>query len=384
MDALYRSPTQTPGSHENNSNLNALLHRLAIDKRYSHVCLTGDFNFHINWHQWSSSFPEHSKEEVFLESLRDCFLYQYVLEPTRRRGTNEPSILDLVLTGEEFQVSDLKYLAPLGKSDHSVLSFNFNCYLKKKLTTKRFLYDKANYETMKRAIDESSWLEGFIQDTNRLDVNESWVMFKNKLHQLRDQHVPQSKVVEPLWKSKGNVPISQQLRQLIKDKKRLHRRWIKSINNENEETDRQNYIRIRNDAKRLMTRTKRDYERKICTQTKENPKSLVYPLLESATDETSLRIEDKDKAEILQKQFCRVFTKEPDGELPAFPPRTDREVEMNLNVDIVKKEILVININKAVGPDEIHPRMLKELVDYITIPLFIIMKKSLMTGKPTR
>ena len=87
-----------------------------------------------------------------------------------------------------------------------------------------------------------------------------------------------------------------------------------------------------------------------------------------------------DKAEILQKQFCRVFTKEPDGELPAFPPRTDREVEMNLNVYIVKKEILVININKAVGPDEIHPRMLKELVDYITIPLFIIMKKSLMTG----
>ena len=53
---------------------------------------------------------------------------------------------------------------------------------------------------------------------------------------------------------------------------------------------------------------------------------------------------------------------------------------MNLNVDIVKKEILVISINKAVGPDEIHPRMLKELVDYITIPLFIIMKKSLMTG----
>ena len=142
-----------------------------------------------------------------------------------------------------------------------------------------------------------------------------------------------------------------------------------------------------------MTRTKRDYEQKICTQTKENPKIFwkhirdnlktktgVYPLLELATDKTSIRIEDKDKAEILQKQFCRVFTKKPDGELPAFPTRNDREVEMNLNVDIVKKEILVININKAVGPDEIHPMMVKELVDYITIPLLTIMKKSLMTG----
>ena len=53
---------------------------------------------------------------------------------------------------------------------------------------------------------------------------------------------------------------------------------------------------------------------------------------------------------------------------------------MNLNVDIVRKEILLININKAVGPNEIHPRMLKEIVDYITILLFIIMKKLLMIG----
>ena len=63
---------------------------------------------------------------------------------------------------------------------------------------------------------------------------------------------------------------------------------------------------------------------------------------------------------------------------PAVHPRTDREDELKRY--IVKKEILFININKAVGPDEIHPRMLKKLLDYIIIPLFIIMKKSLMTG----
>ena len=99
-------------------------------------------------------------------------------------------------------------------------------------------------------------------------------MFKNKLH-LQDHHVPQSKAGETPWKSKGNIPISPQLRQLIKDKKRLHRRWIKSINNENEETDRQNFIRVRKDAKRWMTRTQRDYEQRICTQRKENPKRIL-------------------------------------------------------------------------------------------------------------
>ena len=81
---IYRSPTQTSGSDENNNNLNALVHRLSDNKRYSHVCLTGDFNFHINWHQWSTPFSSRSKEELFLETLRNSFLYQHVLEPTRR------------------------------------------------------------------------------------------------------------------------------------------------------------------------------------------------------------------------------------------------------------------------------------------------------------
>ena len=104
-----------------------------------------------------------------------------------------------------------------------------------------------------------------------------------------------------------------------------------------------------------MTRTKREYERTIWNQTKENPKRFwkhirdnmktktgVYPLLESATDETSLKTEDKEKAKILQQQFCRVFTKEPEGELPAFPSRTNKEVKINLNIETVRKEILSI------------------------------------------
>ena len=45
---------------------------------------------------------------------------------------------------------------------------------------------------------------------------------------------------------------------------------------------------------------------------------------------------------------------------------------------MVRKEVISLNINKATGPDEIHPRMLKELSDYI--PLFIVMRKSLIDG----
>ena len=72
-----------------------------------------------------------------------------------------------------------------------------------------------------------------------------------------------------------------------------------------------------------------------------------------------------------------MFTKEPDGELPDFTPRTNKNVDIVLTVELVRKEIASLNCSKSVGPDQLHPRMLKELIEYITLPIFIIMSKSL-------
>ena len=40
----------------------------------------------------------------------------------------------------------------------------------------------------------------------------------------------------------------------------------------------------------------------------------------------STHVEVEYKAEILQNQFCSVFTEEPDGDLPSFTSRTEKEV----------------------------------------------------------
>eukprot|EP00111_Clytia_hemisphaerica_P015044 TCONS_00044288-protein len=106
---IYRSPTKQANSHENNSMLNSLLKSLSQDKRYSHKCIVGDFNLPtIDWENWTTPHIEDSKEEKFLDALRDSFLYQYVKEPTRCRGTDDPSLVDLILTSEYNQVNNLK------------------------------------------------------------------------------------------------------------------------------------------------------------------------------------------------------------------------------------------------------------------------------------
>ena len=68
--------------------------------------------------------------------------------------------------------------------------------------------------------------------------------------------MPQSKAGELPWRGKGDIPISQDLRQLIKDKKRFHRKWIKAITKEHENSARHQYNTIRNKVKRKMIQTK--------------------------------------------------------------------------------------------------------------------------------
>ena len=130
-----------------------------------------------------------------------------------------------------------------------------------------------------------------------------------------------------------------------------------------------------------MTRkSKREFERNIGIQSKINPKIFqsyvrsklktktgVAPLLQDEKDETSTNFLDKEKANILQKQIANVFTKEPNAEAPVL----DKKTEVNLpNIiikeEMVRNEILKLNINKSRGPDEIHRQILIELVDLVS------------------
>ena len=90
----------------------------------------GNFNIkEINSELITSETSENHISSRFIECIRDFFLFQHVLAPTRFRSDNVPSILDLIFTNEEYMISDLSFLPGLGKSDHMVLIFNFKCHM---------------------------------------------------------------------------------------------------------------------------------------------------------------------------------------------------------------------------------------------------------------
>lgn len=103
---------------ESNDNPSKMIKNIC-SKSYSHICLLGDFNYKdIIWKSWSTSHGETSEEMKFIETVCDSFLFQCIEEPTNIRGIDVPSLLDLLLTNEEFQGSDIAHYAPVGKSDH--------------------------------------------------------------------------------------------------------------------------------------------------------------------------------------------------------------------------------------------------------------------------
>ena len=103
----------------------------------------------------------------------------------------------------------------------------------------------------------------------------------------------------------------------------------------------------------------------------------VAPLEEDGQLKTS----NKDKANILNRQFVSVFTKNTDRELPVLgPPVCDTMPEFQINVSGVNKLLDNLRPNKASGPDNIQARFLRVTSDQLSPALTLIFRASLKQG----
>ena len=48
--------------------------------------------------------------------------------------------------------------------------------------------------------------------------------------------------------------------------------------------------------------------------------------------------------------------------------------------EIARKEIVSLNYNKSIGPDDINLRMMIELVDFISGPIALLMNRTMEVG----
>ena len=395
----YRSPTPTEASATNNNNLNQLFKYISL-KKYTHVCLVGDFNYKsITWTNWTTNCGTESTEQQFIETCRDCFLHQHVEKPTRRRGDDEPSKLDLIFTNEEMQVSEVKHSPPLGKSDHDLLSFEFHCYVDYSKSKERYIFTKGRYPAMRKNLSESGWIEEYLKLSNEPEVKPEvlWNSLKSKLLDLRNEFVPLGNSDgKPTWKTKGSIPLDNDIRAAIKEKERSHRTWMKAnkICRTSSETLRSQYTKARNKVNTLLRKGKRRLERDIALKAKSNPKAFwlhtrrnlktksgIAPLLKDPNDKNSMKFDDAEKSSILLNQYSSVFTRENTGEIPRIPSKTETFIStLHITVEMLLKKLKELNEYKSCGPNQLHPRLLIELADHIALPITLLFNITMKQG----
>jgi hypothetical protein len=249
-----------------------------------------------------------------------------------------------------------------------------------------FIYPRGDYEAMRQELESTNWTT-LTQCNN--DVNKIYEIVTEKILSLQSRYVPKKEVRTDKPKLAPGITAED-----AKHIKKKHRSWQRFMETRDDKKHRE-YTRARNKVKAITRKAKRRHEEEIARNAKANPrrfwrhatassknKERIPSLYKNGkNEEDGLTSTDTEKAEVLATAFASVFTTE-NPEDQDITPLTGEHIPRIATTEAEVEQLLSsTNPNKAMGPDLIHPRMLKELAKPLAKPLTILFNTSLETGE---
>ncbi|XP_044745064.1 uncharacterized protein LOC123306927 [Coccinella septempunctata] len=325
-----------------------------------------------------SSKIYNSASAVFTDMIRDSDLTQLVDFPTRFRGTQSPSLLDLILVNDTDIVSNIEQHPPFGKSDHVVIRST----LLLKFPSANNIATKSikitDYEKLVSLTEGVDWVS-LLQPA--ADVEVMWNSFAETLLGLYDCCTVTKDVSFIPTKPWINAEILRQIRH----KRSIWRRYVRGRKRRDYDAHRafSSYLSA------TIKNAKREYELKIA-RSKDRKKFFKYvrSTLNSKVD-TPLVYDQNNKlcsgpeesANVLADSFAASFTHET-GQLPRMiNPRLSAELsDVIFSPSIVETHLSALKVDSSPGSDGISSRLLKECAHSISLPLSLIFARSFATS----
>ncbi|GAA54108.1 hypothetical protein CLF_112190 [Clonorchis sinensis] len=183
LGVVYCWPSSPP---EDDHFLIRTLGQLSSSYHFTHLLLVGDFNApKAPWTERQRVGSSGPFTAALTEVVQQSAWTQHVIAPTRYRADKQPSLLDLVITNERHFVDQVAINAPMGHSDHSVLTFDFICYWARNLEPQTWIrnFCRADISGMRIFLDQVKLEPAAVEDLYRTivqKVHEADAMFVPK------------------------------------------------------------------------------------------------------------------------------------------------------------------------------------------------------------
>ena len=298
---------------------------------------------------------------------------------------DSPHILDLVITNKE-SVENIDYLAPMGKSDYSVLLIYASSHANNTDPIPKLNLNKGNYSELQKFLD-ITW-DSLLQPYNNVEM--MWNAIKSKLLEAVNRYIPSTTPFSVLKKVKWKRPLDVEIRNTIKQNSILQKCYIRS--KDPSVSVLILYEKVRNIVRNKTRQGEKRNQNEIANKCKSNPKRFSKYVKSKTTNKEPigdlkftdnlcnqvLATSDDHKAEILCNFFSSVFNHEKDerfakldsknctytSELPVF------------SMDDIKDRLQKLNVNKLPGPDGIHSRILLETANETAYLLQLMFESS--------
>ena len=345
----------------------------------------GDFNFgDIVWPDRlnKSGSPLSSSEgEILIEIMNDYGLEQLVHFPTRKRNT-----LDLIITSLPGQFVDI--YSPDRLSDHDIVSGTLKVVIlpikKPKRKVFQYRYLKGDYESMRKDTLNFAKERYFYGHSDTRFVQENFNLITSFIQDSADKHIPSK-----ISRSVSSVPWSTpEIRRKICKRNETHAKAKRT----GSAKIRFKFETLRREIKADIRKQHDLYVNNLVGDVKANPRDF-YRYINRLKKDTQgipplkkrhgggLAQSDFEKASEFNGQFTDVFTKSEHSQVPLL----DRSVPFMEDIVVTKEGVTKLlkglNPSKALGPDELHPRVLKELATELG-PIFAhLFQQSIDKGK---